>query len=70
MIHKKPSLIFKLMSKDHSLKKIFQKRMLSDTPLTLQEIGDQYNISRERARQIEARILIKLKKFVKEKGLL
>ena len=49
---------------------IFRKRLLSDRPLTLQEIGDFFNISRERARQIEARIVKKLQKFVKEKGTL
>ena len=49
---------------------IFQKRMRAENPLTLQEIGTMYGISRERARQIEARILTKLKKFVAEKGVL
>lgn len=50
--------------------KIFKERILSEKPKTLQDIGDDYGISRERARQIEARIIDKLKKFVKEKGAL
>ena len=33
---------------------IFEKRLIADEPLTLQDIGDQYGVSRERARQIEA----------------
>ncbi|NRA44305.1 MAG: RNA polymerase factor sigma-32 [Oligoflexales bacterium] len=49
---------------------IFNKRLVADKPMTLQEIGDSYGISRERARQIEARIVKKLKEFVNEKGTL
>lgn len=51
-------------------KEIFLDRVLNQKPLTLQEVGDRYGISRERARQIEARIIKKLKQFVKEKGTL
>lgn len=47
---------------------IFRERILSDSPKTLQEIGEGYGVSRERARQIEARILRRLEKFVREKG--
>jgi len=35
---------------------------MSDEPLTLQEIGLQLNLSRERVRQIESEALKKLKK--------
>ncbi len=49
-------------------KEIFHKRVASETPKTLQEIGDEYGISRERARQIEAKIIKNLKAFVKDKG--
>ena len=47
---------------------IFRSRIMSENPKTLQEIGEGYGVSRERARQIEARILKKLQNFVKEKG--
>ncbi len=47
---------------------IFQGRILADNPKTLQEIGEDYGISRERARQLEARILRRLEDFVREKG--
>ena len=47
---------------------VFRLRLTSENPLTLQEIGDKYGVTRERARQIEARIVKKLKKFVAEKG--
>ena len=49
---------------------IFDARIISDTPVTLQELGDRYEISRERARQLEAKIVKNLKKFVAEKGVL
>ncbi len=40
---------------------ILQKRLLSDEPLTLREIGERYNVTRERVRQLEARLLEKLR---------
>ena len=33
---------------------IFDKRLVADDPLTLQELGDEFGISRERVRQLEA----------------
>ncbi len=39
---------------------------MSDEPLTLQEIGDKYGITRERARQIEAKLLKKIKQFLEK----
>ncbi|WP_080808848.1 sigma-70 family RNA polymerase sigma factor [Desulfamplus magnetovallimortis] len=44
---------------------IFNKRIFSDEPLTLQEIGEEYNISRERVRQVENNIIKKMKEFFK-----
>jgi RNA polymerase sigma-32 factor len=49
--------------------KIFQERLLAEVPLTLQQIGDDYGISKERARQIEERIIEKLCVFFKDSGL-
>ncbi len=40
---------------------ILDGRLLSENPQTLREIGEEYNITRERVRQIEARLLQKLK---------
>ena len=40
---------------------IFKKRWFNN--LTLREVGEIYNISRERVRQIESRALRKLRKF-------
>ncbi len=40
---------------------ILHDRLLAEKPLTLREIGEKYGITRERVRQIEARLLKKLK---------
>jgi RNA polymerase sigma-32 factor len=45
---------------------LLKNRLMADEPLTLQTAGDQLHISRERARQIEKRVLDKLKVFLKE----
>jgi len=45
---------------------IFEKRIFSDDPVTLQKIGDSYGISRERVRQVEKNILKRLKEFFKQ----
>jgi RNA polymerase sigma-32 factor len=39
---------------------IVKNRIMADEPLTLQEVGDHYQITRERARQIEKQALKKL----------
>jgi len=44
---------------------IFEQRVFSDSPVTLQEIGDRYGISRERVRQIEKNIIKKMREFFK-----
>jgi RNA polymerase sigma-32 factor len=49
---------------------IFNSRIMAEDPITLQDIGDKYSISRERARQIEAKIVSNLKEFIKAKGTL
>jgi RNA polymerase sigma-32 factor len=43
---------------------LFRERWLTDSPQTLQEIGDRFGISRERARQIEKRLLDRLRVFL------
>jgi RNA polymerase sigma-32 factor len=43
---------------------IFEGRLMAEEPLTLQQIGDRYGISRERVRQIEERVKKKLKAYL------
>ena len=44
---------------------IVKNRMLTDTPQTLEDIGEKFNISRERVRQIEKKAFEKLSEEVK-----
>ena len=45
---------------------IFELRLFSDSPVTLQEIGERYGISRERVRQVEKNIIKRMRDFFKE----
>jgi RNA polymerase sigma-32 factor len=47
---------------------IFDHRVLADDPMTLQELGEQFRISRERIRQVERAILKRFKKHVQEEN--
>jgi len=48
---------------------LLEQRILSDSPVTLREIGAKYGITRERVRQIETRLLEKIRDhFVKRIG--
>jgi len=42
-------------------KVVLESRLLNDEPLTLQEVADQFGLTRERVRQIEAKLIEKLK---------
>jgi len=46
-------------------RRIFESRRLADDPLTLAELADEFGVSRERVRQIEARTFEKVQKAVK-----
>ncbi|MEC4668805.1 MAG: RNA polymerase factor sigma-32 [Nitrospirota bacterium] len=44
---------------------ILRNRILSDTPLTLENLGQKYGITKERTRQLEARIVKRLRDYIK-----
>lgn len=46
---------------------LLDKRILSDDPLTLQALGEQFGTTREAVRQAEARLMKRLKAFLREK---
>jgi RNA polymerase sigma-32 factor len=48
---------------------IFRSRILAEEPVTLQDVGDKFGITRERARQLEARVLKRIKEALLEAGL-
>ena len=62
---KSKNLMKKAMSLlDDREKDIIYNRKLKDSPLTLKELSDKYNISGERIRQIEENALKKMKKYI------
>ena len=63
LLHKKIAEFRKKMTRRE--KEIFDLRIFSDNPVTLQEIGDRYGISRERVRQVEKNIVKKMREFFK-----
>ena len=48
--------------------RIIQARRLTEPPITLEELSDEFEVSRERIRQIEVRAFEKLAEAVKEKS--
>ncbi|MEK7351201.1 MAG: RNA polymerase factor sigma-32 [Nitrospirota bacterium] len=45
---------------------ILRNRILSETPLTLDDLGTKYSITKERTRQLEARIIKRLRDYIKK----
>jgi len=45
---------------------ILRNRILSENPLTLDDLGDKYGITKERTRQLEARIIKRLREYIKK----
>src|SRR5207302_2043241 len=48
-------------------RRIFEARRLADDPITLEELADEFSVSRERVRQIETRAFDKVQKAVKNR---
>lgn len=47
-------------------RKIVAERILAEEPKTLQELGDELGITRERVRQLEARLVKRLREYLKQ----
>ncbi len=45
---------------------IFDRRLVAEEPVTLRELGDEFGVSRERVRQVEADLKRRLKRFLSE----
>ncbi len=60
---------FRMTLNDRELA-VLDERVLSDTPLTLQTLADRYGVTRERARQLEVRLLKNLREFVAARGVI
>jgi RNA polymerase sigma-32 factor len=64
LLHEKIAEFRKKMT-DRELE-IFDQRIFSDSPVTLQEIGDRHGISRERVRQVEKNVIKKMRDFFRK----
>jgi RNA polymerase sigma-32 factor len=60
--HRHKALIAAIDVLDDRERRIFEARHLADEPLTLESLANQFNVSRERIRQIEARAFEKVRK--------
>ncbi len=65
--YKRKILMQCLMQLNEREQYIIKNRMLTDNPITLDEIGNKFNISRERVRQVEKRAFEKLSQEVRAK---
>jgi RNA polymerase sigma-32 factor len=51
---------------DERDRRIIDERILAEEPKTLQEMGDVFGITRERVRQLEARVVSRLREYLKK----
>ena len=47
--------------------RILRNRILAEERLTLQQIGDEFELTRERVRQIEAQLVKRIREFMRER---
>jgi RNA polymerase sigma-32 factor len=45
---------------------IFRNRLLSETPITLEDLGRKYGITKERTRQLEARLIKRFRDYLRK----
>ncbi len=51
---------------DEREQRILEQRMLAEEPRTLDTLGKEFGVSRERVRQLEARLMKRLQEYMKE----
>ena len=49
-------------------KKIFEERLMAEDPKTLQQLGDEFGVSRERVRQVEKRLLQRMRTYLQNEA--
>lgn len=64
MLRKKLDIFAQKLKSDRH-RDIFYRRIVAEDPLTLQELGDGFGITKERTRQIEEEITNRLRKYLK-----
>jgi RNA polymerase sigma-32 factor len=63
--HQHEALVAAIEVLDDRERRIFEARLLTDEPLTLEDLAAKFNVSRERIRQIETRAFEKVRKAAK-----
>jgi RNA polymerase sigma-32 factor len=63
--HQRKALIAAIDVLNDRERRIFEARHLADEPLTLEDLAEKFNVSRERVRQIEVRAFEKVRKAAK-----
>jgi RNA polymerase sigma-32 factor len=63
--HQREALIAAIDVLNDRERRIFEARHLSEDPLTLEDLAEKFNVSRERIRQIEVRAFEKVRKAAK-----
>ena len=53
-------------SLDERDRKIVEQRILAQSPRTLNELGEEFGVSRERIRQLEVRLVERLREYMQE----
>jgi RNA polymerase sigma-32 factor len=51
---------------DERDRRIVDERILSEQPRTLQQLGEEFGVSRERVRQLEARLVARMREYLRE----
>jgi len=65
--NRRDALSLVLGALDPRERRIFESRRLAEDPITLAELADEFGVSRERVRQIEARTFEKVQTAVKNR---
>jgi RNA polymerase sigma-32 factor len=65
--HQQKALIHAIGVLNQRERRIFEARHLADEPLTLEDLAAEYNVSRERVRQIEVRAFEKVRKAARNR---
>lgn len=47
---------------------IFEERLLAETPKTLKDLGEEFGVSRERVRQVESRLMDRMRAYLESEA--
>ena len=67
-LHARQALASALSVLNNRERRIFEARRLTEEPITLKELADEFGVSRERVRQIDVSSFVKVQNTVKSRG--